>query len=109
MATIEWRSWPINWRHCGSQFGVESAPIPGRSGHQRSAIVSHDRESCLVIVVRWRSRAPEYSTYREGERKIGENCGHLMEIARPIVIARLMMIERAIFVDVSAGEPSDAS
>ena len=51
MATIERRSWPINWRRCGSQFDVESAPIAGRSDHNRTAIVSHDRGSNVIAAV----------------------------------------------------------
>ena len=53
MATIVRQSWPINWRRHGSQFDVESAPIAGRSGHDRTAIVSHDRGSNVIDVVRY--------------------------------------------------------
>ena len=69
-----WSSW--------TQFRDKSAPIAGRSGHDQTAIVSHDRESCFVAAVRWRFGAPESPTHRQGEMKIGEDRGHLMEIAR---------------------------
>ena len=54
MMVIVWWSWP--------QFCDKSAPIVGRSGHNRTAIRSHDRESCFVTAVRWRSGAQESPT-----------------------------------------------
>ena len=44
MATIARRWWPFTWRRRGSQFVTESAPIAGRSGH--------DRGSALIAVIR---------------------------------------------------------
>ena len=58
-----WRSWP--------QFRGKSAPIAGRSGHDRTAIVSHDSRSRVPAAVRWRSSAPESSTRRHNERRSG--------------------------------------
>ena len=52
MATIERGSWPINWQRRGSKFDAKSAPIAGRSGHDQTAIVSHDRGSNVTVAVR---------------------------------------------------------
>ena len=43
-----WRSWP--------QSHGKSASIAGRSGHNQTEIVSHDRWSSVSAAVRWRSR-----------------------------------------------------
>ena len=70
MATIGRGSGFITWWWLWLQFHDKSAPIAGRSGHDRTAIVSHDRESCVVATVRWRSGAPESPTHRPSEMKI---------------------------------------
>ena len=110
------------------RFGGELAPIVGRSGHDRGSTliaavpslqvswtvpIPHPSDlpplfkmaprHPLASLVRWRSDAPERSTYRQGEKKIENPGGRLMEIAR----FERMQIGRSSWCHVAIGERFD--